>query len=944
LVRPLFAAVPPSVLERTAQSVFLAQPVPGALANANSTTTTTTNTSTNTTTSTAVEPDAGKPARKNRPARAKDVVTPPGAAAAGVSGSDVEHDGKRVAGDDGDDDEDDDEDDDDNAVAAANRVRHALYCAVESFCGAHTERVGFEMFRCQLCGFRFKNAVAFVSRTVAESHIRGAHADLMFRAILAMTRNDYELNFACGIVSKLSFSELAYPERVLPRGVCDRSALPSFLERAPTPPLPDASLGPMPTLSAMIMPSAYVQDDDPNAQLFSSERGGKLRSVHECVVELEQMLFGVTYRIAERESAAARDADRNESTMAKLARQSINELARRRANEEARLKALVDQERNKALEEQRNKVRDEERRKREQRQRQEEERLKAREEERARKEQERLERERDAAEKRAAKARADALTHLACLQIRDAIQRNAVRALVDESARVAREVTRAEMKREARAQEAITTLAKRLQSRYVDATVVELLGDAVGEVWRDFQQELIKQRVLAQQELLLKAQRDAAALMSKTPLFKQPPLLDQPPLRAPAAASLPPGLFGTPNPLLPVGLSPALSAPAVSVPPVPIAPGLPVGGLVSLLSSFGAPAAVAAAGTATVVHPFGVPPPFSPPPTLPPGIVAPLPPIVVPLAAPVVAAPPIETPPPPPPPGISELPSSFGFDEPHTVLVYNLPKNRTTRPDLVHFLSGCTVAVNERFESKIRFVHNDVGGVCALVQLGGPADVKRAKERSGTALDGRPVYVAQTWRYSPTAPSGIATIADRSRVYGPGESAFGPDSSAFNIGLDTASLFRTASSDSAVLAPADGGGGGGGGDDDDDDESAFVGDGSESWLTDLLGAGAADGNRKGDDDADSDGRRRLFARGGSSSQANESQSPLMSSLVDSAEEMFKDRPASSSGDLTSSLPSFLQLSPRAVTASASDDALFLPTQAQALAESETGERFMRFFE
>lgn len=49
-------------------------------------------------------------------------------------------------------------------------------------------------------------------------------------------------------------------------------------------------------------------------------------------------------------------------------------------------------------------------------------------------------------------------------------------------------------------------------------------------------------------------------------------------------------------------------------------------------------------------------------------------------------------------------------------------------------------------------MHNDEGGVCALVQLGSVGDVQRALERSGTLLDGRPAYVSQTWHLSRARP------------------------------------------------------------------------------------------------------------------------------------------------------------------------------------------------
>jgi hypothetical protein len=70
-----------------------------------------------------------------------------------------------------------------------------------------------------------------------------------------------------------------------------------------------------------------------------------------------------------------------------------------------------------------------------------------------------------------------------------------------------------------------------------------------------------------------------------------------------------------------------------------------------------------------------------------------------------------------PPPPIGELPAYFALDEQRTVLIYNLARRRVTRPDIVSLLSGCTVAVSAEFESLIRFVHTDGGGISALVEV-----------------------------------------------------------------------------------------------------------------------------------------------------------------------------------------------------------------------------------
>ena len=116
-------------------------------------------------------------------------------------------------------------------------------------------------------------------------------------------------------------------------------------------------------------------------------------------------------------------------------------------------------------------------------------------------------------------------------------------------------------------------------------------------------------------------------------------------------------------------------------------------------------------------------------------------------------------------PGVGDLPAAFGLDAAATVLVYNLPRQCATRPDVVMLLSGCSVAINENFESKIEFVHDEHGGISALVELSSAFDVQHALLLTGKPLAGQPVYIAQQFRYSPSARPGNASLAQRTQAH-----------------------------------------------------------------------------------------------------------------------------------------------------------------------------------
>jgi hypothetical protein len=620
----------------------------------------------------------------------------------------------------------------------------ALTQAVESFCSTQTERVGFELFQCLICNARTKP-----NRALAESHVRSAHADLLIGAVVALARSLNEPNFADTLlVSKLSFSDIRFPR--------SESA-------------DDGD-------SALVWGASSIAR--PVSDAAADVAGA--RSVRDCVVELDMMLFGLPNHVPRTGDAPPLTA---EQVLARctLVGDAFGELEGRRAAEEQRLKALAEEQRVKALEEQRAKAREEERLRKEQRQRADEQRARERELERTRKERERDERERRAAEQRLAKQRHDQLIHAACLQLRHSILASVTRDLCDGAALAAIEVARAEAVVEARTQLAVTTVAKRAQARIVENTLIDMIVETVSDAWREHQQDVIRQRLMQQQQA---AQRDttsaalaAAAAATAAALAtgaKRPPSLLETTaaLRtttstattttttttgtpaataAPAATlglALPPGLFSpsvlmtSPSPPPMVGVVPIASPPPSMVGVSIASPNQP--------STFSSSAALKSPPQAPIsplelfapsslLAVLGVAPTPSPPPVLP-----------------ATTTTPEQHQQQPPPPGINELPHSFGFDDATTVLVYNLSAMRATRTDVVHLLSGCSVAVNERFESQIRFVRNDVGGVCALVQLSSAADVKRAKERTGVLLDGRPVYVSQAWRRSPAkVPVGV---------------------------------------------------------------------------------------------------------------------------------------------------------------------------------------------
>jgi hypothetical protein len=645
---------------------------------------------------------------------------------------------------------------------------------------------------------------------MAEAHVRAMHTDALNPAVIAVAASlDESGSFVNNaLVSKLSFAEIRFPR------ANDDGLTPNALE------LPLSSAAPVDNVS------------------------GPPRLVRECVTELDLLLFGLPYHVPPRAPDPSALSGPELVARCKVVGDVFAELERRRAAEEQRLKALAEEQRLKALEEQRAKAREDERQRKQQRQRAEEQRARDRELERTRKEKERDERERRAVEQRLAKQRHDQLIHSACLQLRHSILTGVTRELCDFAARAAFDVARAEAVVEARTQLAVTAVAKRAQTRIVENTVIDLLVETVSEAWREHQQEVIRQRLLQQQQA---AQRDTAsaalaaaaaatAAAMATGAKRSPSVLETPAaLRAPVVSSataapplglaLPPGLF----PASVLVTSPSPPPTTVGIMPIASPPPSMVG--VSMVPNQPSTFSSSAAALKS-----------PPPPSLPPlelfaspalmSVLGALPP--PPLVAPTPSPPPalansVDL---PTPPGLNELPSSFGFVEATTVLVYNLSAMRATRTDVLQLLSGCSVAVNDRFESQIRFVRNDVGGVCALVQLSSAADVKRAKERSGTLLDGRPVFLSQGWRRSAVAPLGAALFSSSG-----------------------------SSSGAAAFGHEDDGAGGGG-----VNQLDIGGD----WLTSLLGPSGSLTNSGGKEESEESGRRgRLFAR--SSSGALEQQ-------------------------------------------------------------------------